>query len=146
MRILLYVITLLSISYSIEMGNSTQFVMPLKKDIKVYSNKIRDLNEDFIFKMNIDNRYLIIESTDQYLKIKDYDGKTGWVERRLIKKVKASSGFIFGNKLVEGYEVTPAASLIWGDLTWKDTLVLPERSFSDNIKVNIDRETIARMK
>lgn len=146
MRTFLIIIALLSISYSTEMGNSTQIVMPLKKGIKVYQNKIRGLNEDFIFKMDIDNRYLILESTDKHIKVKADNGKIGWVEKRLVKKIKASSGFIFENKLVEGYEVTPVASLIWGDVRWKDTLILPDRSFSENIKVNIDRETIARIK
>lgn len=146
MRILILLISIVSLNFALELGNSTQFIMPLNDNVAVYKNKTRKLHEKPLFKMNIDDRYLIIENVDEYVKIKNKNSEVGWVESRLIKKVKASSGFVFEKKLVEAYEISPLTSIIFGDNTWQDTIVMPDRSFSESIKTNVDRETIARMK
>lgn len=146
MRTIILISILLTVTYAIEMGNTTQFVMPLKNDVPVYKNDIRKLNEKPLFKMNINDRYMIVATSTNHIKIKNNDGYNGWVEKRLIKKVKASSAHIFDSKLIETYVDNPTPIIIEGNKDFNDTLIIEGRSFAENIRENIDRETVERMK
>lgn len=131
---------------AIDMGNTIKFVVPISKSINAYPNEVRKLNEKPIFKMLIDERYLVLKDSNTHTKIKNQEGNIGWVEKRLIKTIRASSGFIFEKELIESYMETPSPIKINGDIDSYDTLIIEERSFSEDIKVNVDRETIARMR
>lgn len=146
MRTITLIITLISINFAMELGNTTQVVIPLKKNVPVYKNQTRELHEKPIYKMNINDRYLIIESINDYVKVKNNDSEIGWVEKRLVKKVKASSAHIFNHELIQSYIDDPMPIHIEGDKDSYDTLIIEGRSFADNIRENVDRETIARMK
>ena len=78
------------------------------------------------------------------MKIVDKAGRSGWVESSLVSVTSVNEKFVFSETDVPGYidAVTPL-QILDADLAYRQGLSI-ERSFADELRENVDRETVMR--
>lgn len=120
------------------------YVMPRYNNVGVYAGTVRMLNENAAFRVNRDARLLVLEIKDDCYKVQDKEGRTGWIEKRLVALTKDVCSFEFDPKDVIGYiDIQSPVTVIDGTEP-EDTKITLDRSFAENLKCNVDREALHR--
>ncbi|OGS37485.1 MAG: hypothetical protein A2293_12580 [Elusimicrobia bacterium RIFOXYB2_FULL_49_7] len=120
-----------------------QVVVAKKDNTKVYQNQVRQLYENPIYTAKKDEYMEVVESDRNLFKVRLSNGKTGWVEKQLVStenKGKKDMNYVFEETEVQGWLDNPQAVYI---LDMTDPNFKPiklDKSFSDNLEENVDRE------
>jgi hypothetical protein len=120
------------------------YAIPVQKELAVYQNQIRKLYEKPLFTVTGENRLIVRESGENAVKVEDAEGRTGWVEKKLVTLVREYRKFVYDAASVERYLDAP--ELIWvegKDQSVENFLTL-SRSFTDELRENVDQETVIR--
>jgi hypothetical protein len=121
-----------------------EYVQPTKKNIGVYKNEIREVYEEPIFKVGLEDRLLILKRGNNAYQVQDAQGRIGWIERRMVVVTGKSKTFIMGDAEVIGYLDNPTPVYIIDTYDPNSDPIKLDRSFEDALKENVDRETIER--
>lgn len=130
---------------AVEAGNQQRYVIPVKNKARVYENMPRKVNESALFSLGQSDRAIVLEEKEDALKIEDLQGRTGWVERRLVRSVSAGIQFVFGNEKILGYLDDPTPIYVLGTNRPGDHGILLDRSFRNELATNVDRSTLERV-
>ncbi len=109
----------------------------------IYEREIRKVYDTPLFTVGTVDRLLVLETGKNCYKIKRSSGETGWIEKRLVKKIPWR-GFVFEGMEVMGYPENPTPVVIIGKDDSPEEMIVLNRSFRDALKENIDRETVYR--
>jgi len=139
------VILILTIAVTvINAGVRKSYVIPVKNNVGVYQNRTRKLFERSLFTLTPNDRCIVMGEKERSIKIQDSQGRVGWVKRRLVKPVGPNATFVFDTTSVMGYLNNPTPIYILLSERDEYTRLRLDRSFSEELSVNVDRETIAR--
>lgn len=121
------------------------YVIPVRKEVRIYGNRVRRLNEDSLFKVNLNSRLRVLDMKDALYKIEDEHGRIGWIEKRFVAPIKKSSLNNFDPAEVHNYDDVRSFISIFGIPGQEDITITLDRSFKENLKEHIDRETVERI-
>ena len=121
-----------------------KFVQPTENNVGIFQNEIRALNEKPLFTVNTNDRLQIIGNGSKMVKIKNADGKTGYIEKRLVVNTGKNKTFVMDEQSVEGYLDNPTPVYILDATDANADPISLNRSFSDAMRDNVDRETVER--
>ncbi len=120
------------------------FAIPIKDEVPVYLNETRKVYEQPLFFVGRDDRLVVQAAGKEMVKIANDVGKTGWVESMDVRLVSLSQTFSFDSADVPGYDDLKRPILIPD----ADQIIFKEldlhRAFADELRQNVDKETITR--
>lgn len=121
-----------------------KFVTPTKDGTGIYKNQTREVYEEPILTVGTTDRLTVVSKKGRFFQVKTPDGKTGWIEDRLVATTGKSKTFVFDNADVIGYLDNPTpVYIIDTDDPNADPINL-DRSFKDALRENVDKETVER--
>jgi hypothetical protein len=130
---------------SLGVAVSADTVVLIKKDnCGVYQNRIRKLFEAPLFSVSTQDRLLVLETKDDRYFIRDREGREGWIEKSLCVRAPRSATYTYDP--VELTVFHPQVSPIWipGDPLQPGDGIYLERSFTEELRSNTDRESLER--
>ncbi len=121
------------------------YVMPVQKDVKIHGNRFRKLNEEALFQVTLNCRLKVLVIKENLYKIKDNQGRVGWVEKQFVAPITKSSIDIYTPAEVYGYHDIRSFFSIFGIPDQEEVRIKLDRSFKENLKEHVDRETVERI-
>jgi hypothetical protein len=125
-------------------GENRQYVQPKENNVGVYKNEVREVYEQPVFLVGIENRLLVLESRGGKYKVQNVNGQSGWVEKKFVALLGKSKAFVFDNAEVVGYLDNPTPVYILDSDDPNSEKLYLDRSFKNELKENIDKETVSR--
>lgn len=127
------------------LGNQPgRYVIPSQDNVGVYSQAVRPLYDQALFVVSVDDRLRVIEQREECYRIQAEDGRIGWVEKRLVVPARGLTQMKFGQSVVTGYLDNPEPVVVLDTDDPLDRSIVLDRSFKDDLRRNIDRETVER--
>jgi hypothetical protein len=124
-------------------GANQRYAIPTKDQVPVYQNETRKVFEQALFFIGRDDR-CVVKTLEKAMVRIGVSGKTGWVETSEVRLVSESSTFSYENAEILEYLDNPSPiNVIDGNQPFDHKLSL-DRSFADELRQNVDRETVAR--
>lgn len=120
-----------------------KYIQP-KNDAGIYANQTRLVYEEAIAQVTPDSRLLVIDEKGGFYQVKTEIGQTGWIEKRLVINLGKSKTFKFDQAEVVGYLDNPTPVYIIDAEDPNGERIYLDRSFKDEMRVNVDQATIAR--
>jgi hypothetical protein len=119
-----------------------EMVVAKKGGAKVYQNKTRQMYEQPIYTAKEDETMEVVESDREFMRVKLANGKEGWLEKKVVTAFKGNraTNYTFDAAEIQGWLDNPQAVYI---LDMSDPNFKPiklDKSFSDKIEENVDRE------
>ena len=130
-------------AFSVAVFAKSDQVVAKKDGTPVYQNKLRQVYEKPIYTAKADEFMEVLESDNDFYHVKLANGKDGWVEKKLAgpqSLAKKNVSYTFDAADVQGWLDNPQAVYI---LDMTDPNFKPiklDKSFSDNLDDNVDRE------
>lgn len=121
-----------------------KYVQAKKADVSVYKNETIEVYEQPVFKVGLDDRLLVLDTKGDKYNVRNADGLTGWVAKKEVILIGKSKTFIFDKAEVVGYLDNPTPVYILDSDDPNAERIYLERSFKDELKSNIDKETAER--
>jgi hypothetical protein len=121
-----------------------KYVEPKEANVGVYKNRVREVYEQPLFKVGTEDRLLIIDTKGDHYLVQNVDGRSGWVEKRLVAAIGKSKTFVFDNAEVVGYLDNPTPVYILDSDDPNAERIYLDRSFKDALRDNVDKETTER--
>lgn len=120
------------------------FVAPVRDSIGVYANPTRKLSERPQHRVGTHSRLVLLERVGDNLKVRDTDGRIGWVESRQVVRISTAAMFHFGDEKVLGWLDDLSITMIIDGFGPGETPIFLDRTFSDALRENEDRDTMER--
>jgi hypothetical protein len=120
------------------------YAVPIEQEALVYERHSPDLIDQPLFRVSNNDRLLVLDTRGEKLRIRDGKNREGWIEARLVRQVGRSALMEFDDADVYGYIENPAPIVILESDQRGESFILPDRSFHEELKQNIDRETAER--
>lgn len=120
------------------------YAIPLQKELDVYQNEVRKLYEKPLFVVAGDSRLVVKETGKNSLRVQDAEGRAGWVEKSLVKIVGENKMYSYDPINIENQLNGPIMLWIIEGDDYVGKPIALDRSFADELRENVDRETIAR--
>jgi hypothetical protein len=111
--------------------------------VGVFKNEIREVYEKPLFTVSADDRLLVLDRKAKSSRVKLGD-KIGWIENRLVVSSGKNKTFVMSDQEVIGYLDNPTPVYIMDGLGPNEDPIKLERSFSDALRENVDKETVER--
>ncbi|MBN1130595.1 MAG: hypothetical protein JXA71_16525 [Chitinispirillaceae bacterium] len=121
-----------------------KYVQAKEGSVGVYKNQIREVYEQPIYKVGTSDRLQVLGAKGEFYQVKNAEGQTGWVEKRLVITIGKSKTFVFDNAEVMGYLDAPTPVYILDSDDPNAERIYLDRSFKDALRDNVDKETIER--
>jgi hypothetical protein len=123
------------------------YVIPIKDHTKIYANmQGRSNGVTEMFDVGLMDRLKVEDVAECCFKVIDSKGRAGWIEKTMCCKDPGTGRrFSFDALSVEGYLGNPMFFKVDGMRDLDDAGIRLDRSFRENLKDNIDKETIVRM-
>ena len=137
-------VSFLTIIAVVAVQGKEQYVQAKQGSVGVYKNQTRKMYEEPIFKVSTTDRLQVVGSKGGFYKVKNADGQSGWVEKRLVITIGKSKTFVFDNAEVMGYLDAPTPVYIIDSDDPNAERIYLDRSFKDALRDNVDKETIER--
>jgi hypothetical protein len=125
-------------------GDNKKFVQPKEGTVGVYKNQTRQMYEEPVFKVGASDRLQVLGAKGDFYQVKNAEGQSGWVEKRLVQTIGKSKTFVFENAEVMGYLDAPTPVYIIDSDDPNAERIYLDRSFKDALRDNVDKETIER--
>ncbi len=141
-----YVIILLSTSIILaSVPKRNLYVIPKKDNVSVYENRIRKLNENSKFVVNLKSRLRVLETKKDSYKVQNDKGRVGWIKKRFVAPLKNASYFEIDSLDVIGHIDFFSFSSIIDNSDPEGIAIKLDRSFKEALGENIDRESVQRV-
>jgi hypothetical protein len=144
MRALVTGVLLLVLVVAAGAGERGKYVIPVRDQVKAYANEVRRIYEKSVFTVGVEDRLVVLREERRALKVRDPEGRVGWVQREDVKTVARSALFTYGEAEIPGYLDSPTPIYILEGTDPGETGILLDRSFKDDLTENVDRETVER--
>ncbi len=144
MRIFLIILLVFNISVNANIPKNS-YVIPTQKNVGIYENRIRKLHENALFHVSLQNRLQVLEEKGNSYQIQDDLGRIGWVQKRFVAVVRGKHLNRFDPADVRGYDDLRSFISIIDNSEFNDSMIKLDRSFKDNLKETVDRETVERI-
>ena len=126
-------------------NNATpKYVVPLSNGTPVYAGRLHRNNESPEFRINRSDRCTVTDESRGRYRVSTVDGRSGWIGKGSVKTVEASRYFKFDNAAVQGFPDNPDPVYIIDADNPEDVALQLDRSFSDELRENVDRPTLSR--
>lgn len=147
MRILLYSISviLLSVASAWSVSHQERYVIPIKNDVAIFAHNPINAGEQPVFVAGTGDWLMVLESTGDMYKVSDMKGNIGWIGKISVKQAASNETLTFGDATVLAYLDNPTPVYILDATNPLDKSIMPDRSFSAEIRENVDRMTIERI-
>jgi hypothetical protein len=137
-------VTVLFLFVSTIVAQSEKYVSPIKNNVGIYKNEVREVYEKPLKEVDSKDRMLVMQTKRNHYKVQHPDGTVGWIEKRLVAATGKSKTFIFDQAEVLGYLDNPTpVYIIDSDDPNSDPISL-DRSFKEALRENVDKETVER--
>ncbi|MFP4418810.1 MAG: hypothetical protein ACOC41_08055 [Chitinivibrionales bacterium] len=121
-----------------------RYAIPRNQQTKVYAEQERSEGQRVLFAAGRDDRLRIIRDNGEMLLVRDREGRQGWVAASEVVTTRSSRMMAFDKAEVYGYLDDPQAIYIIDADDTKAAAIEIDRSFKEQLKENVDRETIDR--
>jgi hypothetical protein len=147
MRILLYGLSviLLNVASAWSVSHTDLYVTPIKNDIAVFAHNPQSTGERPVFLVGTGDWLKVLESTGDMYRVSDMKGNIGWIGKTSVKQAASGETLTFGDAGVFAYLDNPTPVYILDASNPLDKSILLDRSFSEEIRDNVDRMTIERI-
>jgi len=125
-------------------ANPKQYAIVRENGASVYAQEIRKMYEKPLFYVNAQERLPVQESSKGMVKIRNKDGKTGWMEESAVQLLSTNKSFQFDSAKVTGYIDVFTPGIVVGTREFLEMGMQIDRSFADELRENVDRETVTR--
>lgn len=147
MRILLYGLSVIVLSVASAWSVSRQdlYVIPVRNDVAVFANNPVNTGEKPAFLAGTDDWLMVLDTRGDLYKVSDMKGNIGWIGKTSVKQAASGETLTFGDARVLAYLDNPTPVYILDASNPLDKSILLDRSFSAEIRENVDRMTIERI-
>ena len=135
------IVGLISVSV---LANPKQYAIVRENGASVYAQEIRKMYEKPLFYVSAQERLPVQESSKGMVKIRNKDGKTGWMEESAVQLLSTNKSFQFDSAKVTGYIDVFTPGIVVGTREFLEMGMQIDRSFADELRENVDRETVTR--
>ena len=120
-------------------------MLPTGDNVGVYKNEVRRLFESPLFTVSTNDRLLVIENKGDRCLVQDPEGRKGWVDTKLCVPAPRGSRLSgFNPAVVTADWGAHGFGLVTGDSPSPDDTIVLSRSFSRELRVNMDQEEAQR--
>ncbi len=144
MRTFLIILLVFTISANANIPKNS-YVIPTQKNVGIYENRIRKLHENALFHVGLQSRLQVLEEKGNSYQIQDDHGRIGWVDKRFVAVVQGTHLNSFDPADVRDYDDLRSFISILDIPELTDRMIKLDRSFKDNLKETVDRETVERI-
>lgn len=147
MRILLFSVAIMLLTVASAWSDSRQdrYVTPIKNGVGVFANNPMSAGEKPVYTADTGNWLMVMESKGDMLKVTDMHGKVGWIQKASVKLTTPNESMKFSGADVLGYLDNPTPIMILDAANPVGSSIALDRSFSDELKENVDKITIDRI-
>jgi hypothetical protein len=147
MRILFFSVSIviLSIANIWSAAPKDRYVVPIKNDIPVFAHDPKSGPEQPSFIAGTGDRLMVLGVKSDAYKVSDLKGDVGWIDKVSVKEIGLTETMTFGNADVLGFLDNPTPIYILDASDSLNNIIMLTRSFSNELKENIDRMTIDRI-
>jgi hypothetical protein len=147
MRIIIYSVTALLICSVVagSVPNQDRFVIPVANGTAVFANNPIGDGEQPAFTVGTSDRLMILDISGVAFKVSDLKGNVGWVNKTLVKVIHPNESIVFSDASIQGYLDNPVPVYILDANNPSEKPLTLARSFSEEMKENIDRMTLERI-
>jgi hypothetical protein len=125
-------------------GTTPKYIVPLSNGTPVFAGRLHRNNESPEFRIDRSDRCTVTGESRGRFRISTVDGRKGWIGKSSVKTVEASRYFQFGNAAVQGFPDDPDPVYIIDADDPGNVAIRLDRSFSDELRDNVDRPTLSR--
>jgi hypothetical protein len=133
---------LLLLAVPLSAQQKSRYVVPIGNDVPVYAHQIRQVYEKPAFVLNEGSALAVLERTSEKTKVRDENGRTGWIENMLLRSV--SKTFIYEPQAIEDRLDNPEKIWLIDPGVPENEPIRLDRSFKDEARVNEDKESMER--
>ena len=144
MRLSKVLVVVLMAIMAVAAADNQKYVQAKEGTVGVYKNQTRQMYEEPVYKVGTSDRLQVLGSKGDVYQVKNAEGQTGWVEKRLVVTIGKSKTFVFENAEVMGYLDAPTPVYIIDSDDPNAERIYLDRSFKDALRDNVDKETIER--
>jgi hypothetical protein len=134
-------IVLVAFSIAFAANPPGKYVVPLRNGVGVYAKATREVFEAPLFEVGARDRLRIIGSSLDHYRVEDAQGKAGWVEKRVVTVVGRSKSFVFRKAEILAALDDPTPIYILDANDPGDVPFELGRSFAEELRENIDKDT-----
>jgi len=124
-------------------AQKTFYVSPTA-ETGIYANQTRQVNERAIETVAKGSLLTVVDQKGNFYKVKTNSGTEGWIEKRLTVRNDTKKSYVFDDVEIQGYLDNPTPIYITDVDDGSIAAIELDRSFTDNLKRNIDKEQISR--
>ena len=125
--------------------NQDRYVIPLSNGTSVFPHNQKGGDSKPAFTVGTADRLMVIESKGDMYRVSDLKGEVGWVDKALVKVIRASEAVVFGEADVLGYLDNPTPVYIIDANNPVSNPLTLDRSFARELRENTDRMTLERI-
>jgi hypothetical protein len=144
MRLTKILVVVLMAVMAVAAQDKQKYVQAKEGTVGVYKNQTRQMYEEPVYKVSASDRLQVLGSKGDFYQVKNGEGQSGWVEKRLVQTIGKSKTFVFENAEVMGYLDAPTPVYIIDSDDPNAERIYLDRSFKDALRDNVDKETIER--
>ena len=120
------------------------YIVPKSNGTPVYADRLQRNNETAIFRIDRSDRCRVTGESRRRYAIKTVSGRSGWIEKKSVTAIDASKHFVFDNADVLARLDDPSPIYIIDADAPDTTGIELDRSFSNELRRNVDRFTLER--
>jgi hypothetical protein len=106
--------------------------------------QVRGVFEAPLFVVGASDHLVVLQRTTDRVQVRDAQGRVGWVDAAEVTLSAARVGYWFESAAVDRYMDSPDPRFVIGDPIIGDDAMLRGRSFSAEVRENIDKESLQR--
>jgi len=135
------VITLFFLATSLSFGASNdQYVVSNGSFLALYKNRDRNPNETAKLRVPQTELLKVVATRGSHILVETSKGEKGWVEKWLVVSIKTTAESLPEKEIIADKATSPIVCIA-PESASPSTLIVPNRSFTDNLKKDISKET-----
>lgn len=121
----------------------TKFVIVETDNLPLYKKQAWSDSDTPVTTVSRGEKLEVLKNRDDLYRVKTDDAETGWILKSSVSPAKESVQDGFTAQTVQSSNSAPTPGHVEGiDDTEPTDAIIPERSFKDNLKNNVDKESV----
>lgn len=139
------IVPILFILVTVLSAAKTKFVIVENDNLAIYKKQSWSENDAPVTTVNKGDKLEVIKTKNETYRVKTDNSKTGWVLKSAVTPAKESKMDGFKAATVQSSNSEPTPGYVDGiDDSEPTDAIIPERSFKDNLKSNVDKESVGK--
>lgn len=123
----------------------TKFVIVESENLLLYKKAAWSDNDTPVASVNKGEKLEIIKQKDDLYKVRTDNSETGWIQKSSVIPAKESTQDGFQAQTVQSSNSAPTPGHVDGiDDSEPTDAIAPDRSFKENLKNNVDKESVGQ--